>query len=255
MGVYADDILLHRQIRSVSDYLLIQQDIDALQDWLKYNHLDLNSTKCKYMTISRKRTSLQPVFCLSISGHPLERVTAFKYLGVWISDNLTWSRHIEHAVKRATKKTGMIFRRFYTSSNTATLKQLYLSFVRPHLEYTAQVWDPHLRTHINSPERVQRFALRMCCKNWSEPYDALLARTDLPTLSKRRKFLKVSYFFQVISGTFHSPNAPITTHPTNTRLRNSSTTALKPIFARTDTYKFSFYPNTISLWNNLPDDV
>ena len=136
----------------------------------------------------------------------------------------------------------MIFRRFYTSSNTATLKQLYLSFVRPHLEYAAQVWDPHLRTHVNSLERVQKFALRMCCKNWNEPYDALLARTDLPTLSKRRKFLKVSYFFQVISGTFHSPNAHITT------------TALKPIFARTDTYKFSFYANTISLWNNLPDD-
>ena len=91
----------------------------------------------------------------------------------------------------------MILRRYYTSSNTATLKQLYLSFVRPHLEYAAQVWDPHLRTHINSLERVQKFALRMCCKNWNEPYDALLARTDLPTLSKRRKFLKVSYFFQV----------------------------------------------------------
>ena len=185
MLLYADNILLHRQIQSVSDYLLIQQDIDALQDWLKYNYLDLNSTKCKYMTISRKRTSLQPVLCLSISGHPLERVTAFKYLGVWISDNLTWSKHIKHAVKRATKQTGMIFRRFYTSSNIniATLKQLYLSFVRPDLEYAAQVWNPHLRTHINSLERVQKFALRMCCKNWNEPYDARLARTDIPTLS------------------------------------------------------------------------
>ena len=205
------------------------------------------------MTISRKRTSLQPVLCLSICGHPLERVTAFKYLGVWISDNLTWSRHIKHAVKRATKQTGMIFRRFYTSSNIATLKQLYLSIVRPDLEYAAQVWNPHLRTHINSLERVQKFALRMCCKNWNEPYDARLARTDIPTLSKRRKFLKVSYFFQEISGTFHSPNAPITTHPTDTRLRNSSTTALKPIFARTDTYKFSKY-NLLN--NNLKaDDV
>ena len=97
---------------------------------------------------------------------------------------------------------------------------------------------------------AQRFALRMCCKNWNEPYDALLARTDLPTLSKRRKFLKVSYFFQVISGTFHSPNAPITTHPTDTR--NSSTTALKPIFAE---HTLTNFPNTISLWNNLPDVV
>ena len=73
----------------------------------------------------------------------------------------------------------MIFRRFYTTSNTATLKQLYLSFVRPHLEYAAQVWDPHLRTHINSLERVLKFALMMCCKNWNEPYDGLLARTGV----------------------------------------------------------------------------
>ena len=49
MLLYADDILLHRQVRSVSDYLLIQQDIDALQDWLKYNYLDLNSTKCDHL--------------------------------------------------------------------------------------------------------------------------------------------------------------------------------------------------------------
>ena len=31
MLLYADNILLHRQIQSVSDYLLIQQDIDALR--------------------------------------------------------------------------------------------------------------------------------------------------------------------------------------------------------------------------------
>ena len=63
----------------------------------------------------------------------------FKYLGVWISDDLKWSKHIEQITKKATKQAGLIYRRFYPYSNSGTLKQLYLSQVRPHLEYAVPV--------------------------------------------------------------------------------------------------------------------
>ena len=55
--------------------------------------------------------------------------------------------------KRASKQVGMIYR-FYTHSNPETLKQLYISFVSPHLEYTVQVWDLHHARHINALEKV-----------------------------------------------------------------------------------------------------
>ena len=53
--------------------------------------------------------------------------------------------------------------------------KLYISFARPHLEYTAQVWDPYCITHINALERVQKFSLRMSYKAWNEEYDNLQA--------------------------------------------------------------------------------
>jgi len=84
------------------------------------NYMMLNIGKCKYMVISRKRFPIQPMFSLSISNIPLEKVSTFKYLGVWISEDLKWSKHIEQITKKATKQAGLIYRRFYPYSNSGT---------------------------------------------------------------------------------------------------------------------------------------
>ena len=78
-------------------------------------------------------------------GNALERVNSFKYLGVWITKDLTWSRHVTETCTKARRVVGLIYRQYYEYSTTETLNQLYVSFVRPHLEYAAPVWDPHLQ--------------------------------------------------------------------------------------------------------------
>ena len=86
--LYADDILLYCRINNDSDYHHLQQDIDTMETWLLQNHLQLNAAKCKYMTISRKHSP--PLnYQLSILNHRMEKVTEFKYLGVWLSDNMS----------------------------------------------------------------------------------------------------------------------------------------------------------------------
>ena len=69
-----------------------------------------------------------------------------KYLGVWLSHNLSWTKHIEETCKSATKQIDVIYRKFYRHSSQDTLKQLYLSLVRSKLEYAAPVWDPQKTT-------------------------------------------------------------------------------------------------------------
>ena len=49
-----------------------------------------------------------------------------------------------------------------------------------HLEYAAPVWDPtnrDLSTHWR--ELVQKFALKVCTKNWSSGYECLLQSCNL----------------------------------------------------------------------------
>ena len=62
---------------------------------------------------------------------------------------------------------------------SAVLLQLYLSVVRPHVEYAAAIWSPHLKKDIIL---IEKFALRMVFGAWGGNYDHLLSIANLPTL-------------------------------------------------------------------------
>ena len=60
------------------------------------------------MLISRKRCSLSDSITLWLNGNVLEQVNSFKYLGVNISNNLTWSNHIDIVCSKARRMLGII---------------------------------------------------------------------------------------------------------------------------------------------------
>jgi len=127
-----------------------------LVEWISVNHLRFYVSKCKSMLISRKRNPPQcPV--LSLCGQVLEQVECFKYLGVLLTSDLTWSKHTECICAKVKKLLGMIYRHFSEYSNPDTLLHIHESMVRPHLEYASQVWDPQLQKDIRLLEGVQKF--------------------------------------------------------------------------------------------------
>ena len=67
-----------------------------------------------------------------LNGLHLNKV---EYLGVLLSSNLSWNPHITSVCSKAKQILGLLYRRFYNHAEGDTLKQLYLSLIRPHLEY------------------------------------------------------------------------------------------------------------------------
>ena len=106
-----------------------------------------------------------------------------EYLGLLISSDLSWSNHIQSICSKARKILGLLYRKYCKFSDQATLLQLYISLVRPHLEYSAPVWNPHLQRDIQMLERTQKFACRMCTKTWNAGYEELQNTLQLPSLS------------------------------------------------------------------------
>ena len=127
--LYVDNVLLYHPIRCPDDFIYLQQDIDKLYAWSQRNILQFNPTKCKYMIVSRKRLPFLTSAELNIDNIAMSRVDHFNYLGVWLSHNLSWNKHMEVTCKSATKKLDLIFRKFYKHSPPATLKQFYRSYV------------------------------------------------------------------------------------------------------------------------------
>ena len=92
----------------------------------------------------------------------LQRTDAYKYLGLLVSHELSWSDHIRTICSKAKRMLGMLYRRFYQYADSNTLLQMYISLVRPHLEYGSPVWNLYKAGDIKLIEGVQKFALRMC---------------------------------------------------------------------------------------------
>ena len=107
--MYADDLLLHREIDCPEDYPKLQQDVNEIAKWVDVNQLSLNSKKCKYMIVSRLRGRSVPSCTPSLNGQPLDRVRQYKYLGVVLTDDLTWSTHISEITNKARKIIGRIY--------------------------------------------------------------------------------------------------------------------------------------------------
>ena len=146
--------MLYRPIYSAIDYHALQIDIDSLCQWTDNNLLTFNAIKCKYMIVSRKKQLTLPITPIMIKDSSLERVDTYKYLGVWLSTTLNWSLQVTEVCKKARRYLGKLYRKFYGHVGPDTFLLLYLTYVRPHLEYAAVVWDPHQQGQITSLENV-----------------------------------------------------------------------------------------------------
>ena len=99
---------------------------------------------------------------------------SYKYLGLLLTDSLSWSPHVANVYSKAIKLLGLLYRRFYGYADSESLKQLCLALVRPHLNYACQVWDPHFIRDKAKLEKMQRFACRIASCRWDAGYQELL---------------------------------------------------------------------------------
>ena len=202
------------------------------------------------MVISRKLAPSLPPTGLQLNGAPLQRVESYKYLGLLLSNNLSWSSHISSICNKARRVLGLLYRRFYSCTNPDALKQLYLSLVRPHLEYACQIWDPHLAKDKNLLEGVQKFGLRLAAHQWDSNYQDLLELFQVSTLEERRIELKLGLLFKIVHNLCYFPNPP-ELRGCRSNLRYPHALQLKLPLAHTSAYHYSFFPHTMSAWNSL----
>ena len=217
----------------------MQNDINAISEWSENHYLSLNAAKCKYMIISRKRARSYPALPLTLKDTTLEKVDTFKYLGVLMSDNLSWSNHnISNACIKTRKILGLLYRRFYNHTSSDCLKQLYMSLVRPHLEYVAALWDPHTSKDVQMLENTQKFALKLITHNWDSSYQDLMALAELPTLSSRRLHMKLSQMYRIVHGLCYFPEGIVQMRQSQSERRQRSLTLYQP-FAHTNAFLMS----------------
>ena len=124
-------------------------------------------------------------------------VSIIKDLGVLITNNLSWSKHIESIVSKANKTLGLIKRICRDVKNINTRRILYCTLVRPKLEYASSVWSSYTIEHRMLVENVQRRATKFIL-NYPEnmSYVDPLQKTNLLPLEYRRGISDIPLLFK-----------------------------------------------------------
>ena len=173
---------------------------------------------------------------------PLQRSTFQKHLYVYLDEKLNFNTDITEKIGKASKGIGVIKKLFKSLPRNALLT-IYKSFIRPLLDYGDIVYDqPNNESFISKLEQVQ--------------YNAALAITGAIKCASRSKLYnelglrRLCFLHKVISNglpAYLYKLIPKKSHQYITRNRNDIPTYQY----RTDAFKFSFFPWTITEWNKI----
>ena len=123
-----------------------------------------------------------------IGGNVIKCVNTYKILGVIMDNDLKWNCHVDYIIKRACKKlySLRVLRRARVSQ--PNIWRIYLSTVRPVLEYAVPVCQNIPAYLSKAIERVQKRALNIIYPE-AESYAHALHLGKLDKLDDRRVLL------------------------------------------------------------------
>ena len=127
-----------------------------------------------------------------------------KYLGVTLSNDLEWSKHIATMTNKANSKLSFL-RRNLKGCPEKLNQTAYFSLIRSFMEYGATVWDQ--KYNSDKIERVQRRAARFVKSRYSR-YSSVSDMLDVlgwTPLSQRRQEARLILFCKIINGLAQVP--------------------------------------------------
>ena len=244
-AMYADDIKLYN---NSCKNIILKKDLLAIYNWSKDWLLPLNCEKCYVLHIGKKN----PKCKYYLGGNELTKTECCRDLGIFINQELTWSDHIAHTVKKANSVLFLLGKAF-SRIHPVAFSKLYKTFVRPILEFGNSIWTPVLQRDIHLLESVQRKATRRPFGRVRPQYHERLSLMQLTTLSDRRIRGDLITTFQALTNPI-SPIRQLYMMNLDPRLRGHKFKLQKQKFYTTPRQVF-LTNRVFNSWNMLPIEV
>ena len=209
----------------------------------------INATKTKEMVICfcRNDNHVASIPRIVIDNNDIAPVTQAKVLGVTLSSDLTWNAHVDTIVSKARKRVFTIYQLKRAGIRQCDLLRVYVSVIRPVLEYACPVWHTSLPMYLSDNiETIQKRCLRTIFPGHS--YDEARSISNLPTIFERRTKLYQSYF-RKMHNSDHTLNK-LLPNQRNISYDLRTYNALPVPLARTDRFRRSLIPWGLANWQH-----
>ena len=135
-----------------------QEHLKTISRWTKDNLMKLNETKSNYLIFTRTRTDFMTR--LTLNNQKLDQVNVTKLLGVWISEDLSWSKNTKEITKKCFSRLSLLTKLKYVGVSTEDLLDIYVLFIRSCAEYCCVAFHSSLTLEQSySIETIQKVCL------------------------------------------------------------------------------------------------
>ena len=138
---------------------ILNTDLKTISDWANSWLVAFNASKTLSIIFSRKPN---PVVHPSLLIHDtmINETTNHKHLGLILSNNCSWTEHINSICDKAWAGLNLM-RTLRFRVSRRFLEKMYISFVRPLIEYSDSVWDNCSTESKNQLESIHIEAARV----------------------------------------------------------------------------------------------
>jgi hypothetical protein len=216
------------------------QDINnQITQWTEQNKMKLNSEKSNYMVVSSSKENFATR--LTLDNAKIDRVKEICHLGVWITEDMTWNKHVSQICKGCYPRVKMLSKLKYVGVEVEELINIYTLFIRSKTEYCSTVFHSSLSERLSDKiEAIQKTCLRVILGEMYISYEAALEMSGLESLHMRRTNRSLKFALKCAShptaSTMFPPNPTLDTHDVRYRER------FEVNKSRTETYKKSAIP-------------
>jgi hypothetical protein len=254
-SLFADDTTIIKHI-DTNPHLTIASlnaDLDRLQRWADLWKITFNPLKTVFIRVSNKLNK-PPLNPLYLNRVVIREVDHYPNLGLIYSNKMDWKFHLENIARKVALRMAYLKRLQFNLPRSA-LTRIYLTMIRPIIEYGDIIYDNINISQTQTLEKIQRRAALICTGAYRHTeHRLLLDELGWDTLAERRKQHRLIAYFKIING--QAPAHLIASLPqtvenqSHYNLRNRDN--LRPRFSRLKLSLHSFFPNTTRDWNKLP---
>ena len=221
----------------------------------------MNPVKSALLVLTSRRAV--PAINVTLEGVPIKQVKTHKHLGVTFNSRLSWTDHVDISIKKASCKIGLL-RRIRCRVPPLVLRSLYLTCIRPVLEYACGSWGGLSAKDTQRLNRVQRSAARLIAGvSISDhlPHDILLAHAGLDPLDRRRNMILLAPIYRLhrthsgpahLRAAFDKWQSMAPSSSSAVRLRSAESGCMRLPSPRTEILRQSPFYRAVSLLNSLP---
>ncbi len=228
----------HRQIRwwhnvigliTDNDETAYRAEVSTLTKWCQENHLSLNIDKTKELAVDFRRQSREHT-PITIDKTPVEWVNSFKFLGIHITEDLTWSVHTNAVLKKSHQRLFFLRRLRKFGMSPSILRSFYSCTVESILTGCITAW-------FGNSTAGNRKALQTVVRTARH-----IVGGELPSLQDIYTRWCIRKARRIINDSSHPSHRLFSLLPSGRHLRS--------IRSRTSCLRDSFFPQAIRLMNS-----